>query len=380
MYLLDEDLTSTSYKTFHTDHDSIYPSINLCFGDIIIKEKLRTYSTSVAEYKQYLKGDSFSQNLSHIPYDDVTIDPLDYLLGIQMYQETTNKGKNPNINYFYDYTRFNERNHSFVDKFLRVDQFNSAWGTFYKCLSFDVPYTEHKRFNWIGLILKKSIFSTGRRPMAVSGERYFSVSLSYPNQRLRYSKEKTNWNEEITNQSYAMKFLVATLEVIHFRNKKSMRCNLNWKKDDDEIRRNLVAKFECVPPYWKQDFQMDYQGCSQKKLKALSSIVSWKNELKPCRIISQTLFLQSDFAISSFDGAFDNGYAGNYFVVYINHPEETYKEIRIVQSFDVETLIGNGGGYLGLCLGYSLLQLPTFVFWIYSKIGRTFINNNIEEI
>ena len=107
MYLLDEDLTSTSYKTFHTDHESIYPSINLCFGDIIIKEKLRAYGTSVAAYKQYLKGDSSSQNLSHIPYDDVTIDPLDYLLGIQMYQETTNKGKNPNINYFFDYTRFN---------------------------------------------------------------------------------------------------------------------------------------------------------------------------------------------------------------------------------------------------------------------------------
>ena len=44
--------------------------------------------------------------------------------------------------------------------------------------------------------------------MVASGESYFSVSLSYPNQRLRYSKEKTNWNEEITNQSYAMKFLV----------------------------------------------------------------------------------------------------------------------------------------------------------------------------
>ena len=161
-----------------------------------------------------------------------------------------------------------------------------------------------------------------------------------------------------------------------------MRCNLDWKKDDDEIRRNLVAKFECVPPYWKQDFQMDYQECSQKKLKELSSITSWENKLKPCRIISQILFLQSDFAISSFDGAFDNGYAGNYFVVYINYPEETYKEIKIVKSFDVETLIGNGGGYLGLCLGYSLLQLPAFGFWIFSKIGFPWIllislNNNI---
>ena len=96
--------------------------------------------------------------------------------------------------------------------------------------------------------------------------------------------------------------------------------------------------------------------------------------------MSQLLFHQSDFATSSFDNAFYNGYAENYFVVYINYPYETYKEIMIVKSFDIETLIGNGGGYLGLCLGYSLLQLPEFGFWIYNKIRRTFKNNHIVEI
>ena len=43
MYLLDEDLTSTSYKTFHTDHESIYPSINLCFGDIRDNDSLTAH-------------------------------------------------------------------------------------------------------------------------------------------------------------------------------------------------------------------------------------------------------------------------------------------------------------------------------------------------
>ena len=37
---------------------------------------------------------------------------------------------------------------------------------------------------------------------------------------------------------------------------------------------------------------------------------------------------------------------------------QTYKEISQVKAFDMEMLVGNIGGYLGLFLGYALLQIP----------------------
>ena len=379
IYHLDEDLNTTSYKTFHSNQDSIYPSINLCFGDIWKEEKLYLYGTSAANYKQYLKGELFSHNLSLIPFQDVTNDPLDYLLGIQMYQEMTNKNKNPSVKFFYDFSQKEKINDSFIKEFVHVDQFNNAWGTFYKCLSVDIPYLENKHLNWIGIILKKSIFKKRIRPMVVSGDSYFAVSLSYPDQRLRYRKEKTNWKNEIINGSYAMKFQIATLEVMKFRNKKLLPCDMNWKKDDKEIRRDLISKLKCIPPYWKQDFYIDYKDCSQTELKDLYSIVSWEREMKPCRVMSQLLFSNSEFPISFFDDKFESGYSGNYFVVYIYYPDNTYKEIRMVKAFDIETLIGNGGGYLGLFLGYSVLQLPVFVFWAVKKIWKVQKRNIQKE-
>ena len=34
------------------------------------------------------------------------------------------------------------------------------------------------------------------------------------------------------------------------------------------------------------------------------------------------------------------------------------------RAIDIQGLIGNVGGYIGLCLGYSLLQLPDFILLI----------------
>ena len=73
--------------------------------------------------------------------------------------------------------------------------------------------------------------------------------------------------------------------------------------------------------------------------------------------MSQLLFSNSEFPISFFDGKFESGYSGNYFVVYIYYPDNTYKEIQMVKAFDIETLIGNGGGYLGLFLGIGNIRM-----------------------
>ena len=377
IYFLDEDLTWTSYKKFNKNKDSIYPSINICFGDIFIEEMLTLYETTTISYVQYLKGELHSHNLSQIPYEDVTIDPLDYLLAIKFFQAMTNKLGNPENNHFYDYTNENHRN--VVKEALNVDPYNNAWGTFCKCLTFDVPFLENKRFNWIALVMKKSIFPDGKRPMSAKNRSYFSVSLSYPNQRLRYSREKENWNAEITNGSYGMTFQVASLEVMQFRNKKSEPCNPKWKEDDKEIRKTLISKVKCIPPYWKGEAKLDYKECSGTEMKQLYSVADWENDPKPCRIISQSLFPNSDFVHSGFDGMFESGYSGNYFIVYFNYPDKFYKEIKMVKAFDIETLIGNGGGYLGLCLGYSVLQLPTFAFSVYKNVRRNCKGNVLDE-
>ena len=42
-------------------------------------------------------------------------------------------------------------------------------------------------------------------------------------------------------------------------------------------------------------------------------------------------------------------------------------KISYFRAIDIQVLIGNVGGYIGLCLGYSFLQIPDFIVFILSK-------------
>ena len=42
-------------------------------------------------------------------------------------------------------------------------------------------------------------------------------------------------------------------------------------------------------------------------------------------------------------------------------------KIPYFRAIDIQVLIGNVGGYIGLCLGYSFLQIPDFIVFILSK-------------
>ena len=50
-----------------------------------------------------------------------------------------------------------------------------------------------------------------------------------------------------------------------------------------------------------------------------------------------------------------------------------YRQITHVQEYDVESLVGNIGGYIGLFLGYSLLHFPRFVISLFDVIKKKLV-------
>ena len=55
------------------------------------------------------------------------------------------------------------------------------------------------------------------------------------------------------------------------------------------------------------------------------------------------------------------------FMVLVHFPNRKYRQITHVQEYDVESMMGNIGGYIGLFLGYSLLQFPQFLTTVYNR-------------
>ena len=70
-------MASISFKTFHQDEDSIYPTITLCFYDdgIFNLNELKKYKIfKKSKYKDFLNGKSkATSSLLDVDFDQVTL-------------------------------------------------------------------------------------------------------------------------------------------------------------------------------------------------------------------------------------------------------------------------------------------------------------------
>ena len=55
------------------------------------------------------------------------------------------------------------------------------------------------------------------------------------------------------------------------------------------------------------------------------------------------------------------------------------QEITQSRAIDVQALVGHIGGYIGLCLGYSFLQIPNFVRKIIHQMKKLYWNRKYRK-
>ena len=376
LYLLNKDVSTIHYQKFHSNDDSIYPSLSLCFGikEDNLQEALKPYNVNNSMYKDFLKGKFFSEKLANIPYKNVTFNPADYLLGIKMHQEYgTNGIKNVNQSYFYNHLTKEKSSILNQTKLISVDSFNHWYSVIYKCLTVNVPFVENQHLSWIHITMKKSVFPKNTRPRSIHDGGLFMLSISYPNQRLRFSNRKTTWKPEVTNGSYNLKFHVRGMEVIQHRYKSSDPCDVDWINYDQQARKAMIHENKCIPSYWKNEFQLNYPLCSTaKQMKNFYLDEKWNQHTRPCRILTKISYSLSEYAATRYGAAYGEEYKNNHINAQFYFPREHYKEIELVRSLDTQTLIGNAGGYIGLCLGYTILQIPTFLGYLFEKVTSLF--------
>ena len=100
---------------------------------------------------------------------------------------------------------------------------------------------------------------------------------------------------------------------------------------------------------------------------------NWNN-IPPCRSISNLQFDFEDVQIEE-----DEELIGDPQVhIKISTIDTTFKEINQVRAYDIQSLIGNAGGYLGLFLGYSIVHFPILIVKVFNNI-KHFVNNRQQQ-
>ena len=345
-----EDVCEVSFKKFHEDKDSIYPELTFILPNRFDETALRSYDESFNEYNysKFLNGVShWDEKMLDVDFDKVSMRLEDYVLETCFYETMFGPCKtNGLIKQYDDFGAVETTLHFPPDKII--------WGASIK--------------------LKNSIFYNGLRPANAFHEGLV-VSFAYPHQRYRsmasvFQKWPVRSNESTKN--YIMRFTLKSMEVLRRRPKKNKLC-YDMEDYDAKIRDIIIEKSGCRPIMWNTNRSEPLCSTSESFQDLVLEHLDQFNQLErknktyldPCLSIEKLQIEYTEENIPSGEEDLNNDDDG-WFIIEFDLIPNSFKEIKQVRKYSVQSLVGNGGGYIGLCLGYALWNVPTIILGIWN--------------
>ena len=154
------------------------------------------------------------------------------------------------------------------------------------------------------------------------------------------------WPKRKDNSSYALHFAVKSIEILKRRNKRKEPCFDDFNNYDDHVLENGMRTIGCRPPYQKSIYNLPICGTKEdmQKVNNYLRLEVGKN-YPPCVEITDMQYSYSEFEGSEL-GMETNGI----FAIQVTWPDQ-FKIVKQSRDISIQTLIGNGGGYVGLFLG-----------------------------
>ena len=342
-YQRDLDVSLVSLKDFGEDDNMIMPELSLCLLDPFHADKFNNdnlgFIVSYRQYTDFLLGRTWNDRMLDIDFDNVTKKIEDYLVRYNVVWRNTS---------FASY-----KTTSALPEMIKKPYPNFVgplFGTIIKCYGIQIPMNAKR----IELAMKSDIFPGGIRPHEFG----LGVSLHYPNQLLRSNEQsKWNWPNHIQTQNQSLQMLlnVNTFEVTQRRYSKKQKCNKNWKEHDFYLARHNFEEIGCRPVYSIWD--SIYPTCnSSEKMSMALSFEDRPQIMEPCQSADKILFDHMDNYLSAEDYEDDLLPSDSFWVV-VDMRVSRVKVIEQKRAYELQTLIGNIGGYIGLLLGIYYIHI-----------------------
>ena len=297
------------------------PDLSICLNDPFIDEKLKSFNITVETYLYHLEGKGFDENLAKINYHDVTIDFKTF------YNES-----------YVIYTNGSTKRVKEIDIH---SSFNGFWhGFLLKCVQFKPKISERNNMKYLSLAFNMDFLQYWTKDM-------YSNVIAKPyhsHQFLLQDTLKFLNVERNETHGFSVGFLITKVEILRKRNKGKYHCLANSTDWDKSVFHDQVQKISCLAPYHRP--YRNFSTCNTKK--ELKQWFNWAGKVQnsyrdrlPCQTMPR---IDSD--ILDIKGAY------GFIQIFIGFPNEV-KIITQSRAIDVDALIGNIGGYIGLFLGNS---------------------------
>ena len=156
------------------------------------------------------------------------------------------------------------------------------------------------------------------------------------------------WPKRNERIEHTMEFSLQQIDILKRRNKRNDPCipdDVNFDQifwDDD------LKKIGCKAPYHRTSKNLKICESKEKIKEARFDFDNSEKAKRPCTSASTLTFAYSEYDL--------NQEGPDWFYISFIYPK-LYKEIKMVQAIDLQTVVGNAGGYIGLFLGEIKLNL-----------------------
>ena len=311
-YGLNDDSTLVDYKKFSETDDYLFPTVSFCLcNDMFSQDRLADYSVNASSYSEFLRGNMFENRMLKISYQNITTEMVDYIIGYRIY--------------FRNFSIFKaDSGFSLEDrKMLVVNNFNGfiePYLEFCKCFSLLIPKIKEL---WIfRALISNDIFPDGLRPV----ESDLKTFVHLPNHFLlsKYNK-KWEWPFKSRFETYKMRFIIRSLDIVTKRNKDDLPCNEHWKDYDDWVVQSFKNETGCNNPYQFHDTRLPMCNTKKQIEHAMfrQNVVEERGYTKPCKTMEN---LRLEWVENSYTKISNNNTSGKFWLsIQVN--SETFKEI-----------------------------------------------------
>ena len=377
--LKNDDSTTIAFKRFNLSPRDKYPTFSMCFKGAELrwyndKFIFDQYGISSSKYEKLLKGEKVSKyryNYTSKLYDKF---PVEYIPGASEDQ---------------------------------VDKFSISISDILTTLRYrispdekSIEYKKREKGNRKGRLPLKigytspdticftkssndSLDTVNRYDLleldrAIFGnEKYQNVELKlfihYPQQLLR-AFHKPAFKSTVGDKNSGNRFwrnllriTISDVTVLKKRPGSNVPCDESLVDDDLKLQLQIIKSIQCIPVYWhsvlKTGLNLEICNSTNELKRAYNFIQNYRRMFRtydpPC--IGMKVY-------SLFDREERN--TGKDPRILFLYSEENYQEVKTTENFGFESFLSGVGGFVGIFLGYSMLQLPE-IFILFNSFSRT---------
>ena len=363
-FLDDTNNTTSTYKNYSQSVKDEYPGFSLCFeGDGLYRFNesaiFAAYGIDLGSYEEMLDGKQafrYDYDPSSRRYSKISLTP----------------NFEPNVG-FQDHDLFQlpeiVKKVEFVSRNRSQSTYYGKRGTMSVGMVGEEPplyvsYQSSKIFcmtrqqnkildtirHYDTLILKPSLLYSNTR---------LEVFIHYPGHLLRSFDTPRLELQFSTLQDKKFEFTVSQTTILRKRSVKYNHCNNNIEDHDRFLLQSISNDTGCVPPYWKGIIggYSSLSKCSSpeqlRKVQVLSKNYKKISESRdaPCLDMFNSIMMKE--AVHN-----DIKLCKKCTYIKIEYLDKYYEEIKEIEDFTFEDFISGLGGFIGIFLGYSMLQVP----------------------